>query len=327
MPVFFWRALVATTSVAAALAASAAPAHRLLHVCDCSASMASAERAELLAELGKLGYVQGRNLDLVSRDLTAGRDSYEAYMRAAISARRPELILASGIRVAQAAKVATQDVPVVFWRLTDPIGNGLVDSLAHPQGNLTGFSRAIEKLTQKRLELLHEMLPQARRIGFVYVVDNASHRRQAAEVKAAAASLRIELVDYGSPLIEWSDASLDATFARMRSDRIDAFLLPDINYHAPTLVALASKYRLPTIYSLTHVVTDWGGLAAYATEAGGFDEIASYADRILKGARPGDLPVQEPLRFELVLNARAARAIGVAFPPVFMLRASAVVEK
>lgn len=326
MPIFLWRAVVAAIGVAAATAASAAP-HRVLHVCDCPASMASAERTELLTELAKLGYVQSRNIDLVSRDLRVGRGSYEAYLRGEIAAHRPELILASGILVAQGAQAATREVPVLFWRLTDPIGVGLVDSLAHPRGNLTGFSRAIEKLTPKRLELLHEMLPKARRIGFVYVADNASHQRQAADVKAASVALGVEVVDYGSPLSDWSEATLDETFARMRRDRIDAFLLPDINYYSPTLVALAARYRLPTIHSLTHVVTEWGGLAAYATEAGGFDEVASYADRILKGARPGELPVQESSRFELVLNARAARAIGVTFPRVFMLRASAVVEK
>ena len=117
------------------------------------------------------------------------KDSHASSLEREVAAAKTDLILASGVRVAQAARRMSGAPPVVFWRLTDPVGLGLVTSLAQPRGNLTGFSRAIEKLTVKRLELLHEMLPRARRVGFVFIDDNPSHLRQAAEVRAAAPSL------------------------------------------------------------------------------------------------------------------------------------------
>ena len=127
---------------------------------------------------------------------------------------------------------------------------------------------------------------------------------------------------------DWSADRLDDTFARMRQDGVDAFLLPDMNIQGAVVVALAAKYRMPTIHSLAHSVTDWGGLAAYTTSAQ--EELpgaVSYAVRILKGERPGTLPVQEPAQYELVLNSRAARDMGVAFPRTLMIRATAVIEK
>src|SRR5689334_12917213 len=183
-------------------------------------------------------------------------------------------------------------MPVVFWRITDPVGLGFVASLARPGGNLTGFSRAIEKLTVKRLELLHEMVPKAQQIGFVFIADFAAHARQAAEVKAAAARVGVTTREYALPWTRWNEAELDALFATMRRDGIEAFLLPDINVLPTVLVELAARHRLPTVYSLTHVVTDWGGLAAYSTEASSVDDVVGYAVRILRGERAADLPVQ-----------------------------------
>ena len=127
---------------------------------------------------------------------------------------------------------------------------------------------------------------------------------------------------------EWSADRLEGIFVRMRQDGVDAFLLPDMNVQGAVVVALAAKYRMPTIHSLANSVTDWGGLAAYTTSAK--EELpgaASYAVRILEGERPGTLPVQEPAQYELVLNSRAARAMGVSFPPTFMIRATTVIEK
>jgi len=306
--------------------AATVSSQRILHLCDCPAQMAAEERDMLLLDFGKLGYVQGKHLDLQTLDVASVTDSWEALLRREVEAK-PALILASGVRVAQAAKVVTPDIPVVFWRVTDPVDYGLVSSLSRPGGNVTGFSRAVEKLTPKRLEVLHELLPSARTIGFVYISDFEPHRRQAAAVREAASSLRLQIREYALPRSIWSDASLDGLFQRMRRDGVEAFLLPDTNIYPQTLVELAAKYRLPTVYSLTHVVTDWGGLAAYSTEASGFMDIVRYADRILKGARPADLPIQEPTRFELILNARAARDLGLVLPKMLVLRASEVVEK
>ena len=313
-------------SGAAAPAQPAEQVRRVLHVCDCPSTMAASERAELIVAFTKLGYVHGTNLELTTHDVQSA--PYERFLARQVTQTSPDLILASGIRVAEAAKDANPETPVVFWRLTDPVGRGLVASLARPQGKLTGFSRAIENLTVKRLELLHEMLPRARRVGFVFSSDNRSHLQQAAGVKAAGQSMGLEVIEFTLPASQWSQEPLDAMFSRIRQERIDAILLPDVIALPSTVVALVAKYRLPTIHSLTHVVTDWGGLAAYSTAPSpGMDDVAGYADRILRGARPANLPVQEAEKYELILNERAAREIGVSFPPTIMMRATTVLSK
>lgn len=324
MPYMRWLTLAFACCVGTGTVAAA---QRVVHVCDCPPTMAAEEREGLLRAFAALGFRQGQNLDLVTRDLTAARDSYAALLGRERTALRPDLFLVSGIRVAEAAKAATLGLPTVFFRVTDPVGFGLVESLAHPGGHLTGFSRAVEKLTPKRLQLLREMLPRARQVAFVFIEDDASHRRQAVDVRAAGAALGLRLHEYALPRERWHPDELDELFRRMQLDRVDAFLLPDVNMHPRTLVELAARYKLPTIHSLSHVVTDWGGLAAYSTEAISAAEVADYAARILRGARAADLPVQEPTRFELILNVRAARELGLAFPESFRLRATQLIEK
>jgi putative ABC transport system substrate-binding protein len=329
----------------ASSAPAAGPRHRVLHVCDCPPALASDERAALLLAFAKRGFVLGRNLTLETYDYeTAGAGStpgalfgvgkaaianeYSPFLERQIPRMQAQIVLASGVRVVQAAQEVGKETPVVFWRVTDPVGFGFVKTLAQPGGTLTGFSRALEKLTVKRLELLNEMLPRARRIGFLFIEDNVHHRQQADDVRRAADSRRLSLVNYPLPLNEWSAERLEETFVQMRRDGMDAFLLPDVNVQGQVVVALAAKYRLPTIYALSHVVTDWGGLAAYTTSAP--DElfgVADYAVRVLKGEMARDLPVQEPAQFELVLNTRAANAIGVSFPRKFLLRATRVVDR
>jgi len=305
--------------------------------------MAREERAALLLAFAKHGYVQGRNLDLVTYDVGsdgAGQSSgtpgkqpsadlpYSALLSAQMAQNPPQIILASGIRVAQGAQQSIRSTPVIFWRVTDPVGFGFVESLAKPGGNFTGFSRAIDKLTVKRLELLHEMLPQARRIAFLFVSGNEHHRKQAAEVRQVGQGRGLQVIDHALSGDDWAGDRLDDRFARMRKDGVDAFLLPDTNIQGAVVVALAAKYRMPTIHSLANSVTEWGGLAAYTTSAK--EELpgaASYAVRILNGERPGTLPVQEPAQYELVLNSRAARAMGVSFPQTLMIRATEMIEK
>ena len=333
------------SSWAAAGERSAPASARFLHVCDGPPAMARDERAALLQALREDGYVQEKNLELATFDFEAyaaaersapgplfslGKETttpYAAFLAREIERTRPQLILASGVRAVQGAKVATTSVQVVFWRVTDPVRFGFVDSLARPGHNLTGFSRAIEKLTVKRLELLHEMVPGARRIAFLFIADYEHHVQQADDVRTAASAQRIEVVPYALVSKEWSPERLEQVFASMRQDRMEAFLLPDLNVLGEQIVALAAQYRLPTIHALAHPVTEWGGLAAYTTsDAGELAGVAKYAVRILKGEAARDLPVQEPSRYELILNERAARAIGVTFPPAFLLRATQVIR-
>jgi len=332
--------------VAAGSAAAGTPLPaRVAHVCDCPADVAEEERNELLRVFAKLGYAQGRDLALTTYSLETlsdasvgggplyslgeqfGPNPYATLFKTRVAKSQPQLVLASGVRVVAAARDSNLAAPVVFWRITDPVGLGFVATLARPGGNLTGFARAIEKLTVKRLELLREMVPGARRFAFVYIEDFAAHTRQAAEVKAAAARIGVEVRDYALPWTRWNEVELEALFTAMNRDGIEAFLLPDINVRPTLLVELAARHRLPTIHSLSHVVTEWGGLAAYSTEASSVEDVVGYAVRILHGERAADLPVQEPTRFELILNARAARDLGLTFPPSLLVRANQVVEK
>jgi len=354
--VIFWTSWFLMAALAGAVGLTPARAaegnrppvvtQRMIHVCDCPSAFASDERNDLLQAFAKRGFEQGRNLDLVTYDVTAlgtesrgrgplsllGKDAsgnpYANFLSRYLAIRRPQVVLASGIRAAQGAREAISETPVIFWRLTDPVGFGLIDTLAQPGGNLTGFSRAIEKLTVKRLELLREMLPGVRRIGFLWIQDFDHHRQQAAEVRRAGESLGLTVEFYTLPSGDWTAERLDAVFAKMRKERVEAFLLPDINLQPQLLVELATKYRLPTIHSLTNAVTDWGGLAAYSTSAPDeLGKVADYAVRIVKGLNPRDLPVQEPTQYELILNLKAAREMGLSFPVTLKMRATSVLEK
>jgi putative ABC transport system substrate-binding protein len=337
--------LIGLPNHAADKATSSGPPVRVVLVTDYPSDLAQKERGALLQAFASLGYVVGRNLELTTYDVASaiaaesrnstqpaardqfGPNPYAVFFATSIPAWRPQVVLVSGPRAIAAARESGINIPVVFWRVSDPVGLGLVSSLARPGGNLTGFSRATEKLAPKRLELLHEMVPSARNVAFLFVEDLPSHVRQAAEIKTAAAQIGLNAHEYALPLARWEPAELEALFAAMRRDGIEAFLLPDTNVRPPLLVELAARHRMPTIYGLTNMVTELGGLAAYSTEANSLVDVVGYAVRILRGERPADLPVQESTRFELVLNARAARALHLAFPPRFLLRANEIVDR
>ena len=337
--------LVLLPSHAADTASPSSQRVRVVHVTDYPSDLSSKERTALLQAFAALGYVEGRNLELTTLDVESARTAeargpvptasshsfganpYAGFFATSISGMRPRVVLVSGPRAVTAARESGLSTPVVFWRISDPVGLGLVATLARPGGNLTGFSRATEKLAAKRLELLHEMMPSTREVAFLFAEDIPSHARQAADVRAAGAQIGLKVREYTLPLAKWAEPDLDALFARMRQDGIEAFLLPDTNARPDLLVELAARHRLPTIYALTNLVTDFGGLAAYSTEATRPEDVAGYAVRVLRGELPASLPVQESTRFEFVLNAKAARALSVTFPRALVLRADQVIEK
>ena len=337
--------LVGLPSLAANKATSSGPPVRVVLVTDYPSDLSRKERSALLKAFASLGYVVGRNLELTTYDVASaiaaesrnpaqpsagdqfGPNPYAVFFATSIPATRPQVVLVSGPRALAAARKSGINIPIVFWRVSDPVGLGFVASLARPGGNLTGFSRATEKLAAKRLELLHEMVPTAREFAFIFVEDIPSHVRQAADVKAAAAKIGVKAREYGLPVARWEPAELEALFTRMRRDGIEAFLLPDTNVRPPLLVELAARHRMPTVYSFANMVTELGGLAAYSTKADRLEDVVGYAVRILRGERPADLPVQESTRFEFVLNARAARDLNLAFPPAFLLRADEVIDR
>jgi putative ABC transport system substrate-binding protein len=154
--------------------------YRVLHVCACASQAAAEERGELIDEFRKLGYTEHKNLVFISRPTDSPNQSIRQILLQETGAARPDLILASGREVAAEAQSLFKDIPIIFFRLTDPVSLGLVQSLAHPGGNLTGISRGVHQLTAKRLQLLHEMMPKAKRIAYVYKADEPSHLSQLA---------------------------------------------------------------------------------------------------------------------------------------------------
>jgi putative tryptophan/tyrosine transport system substrate-binding protein len=301
--------------------------YRVLHVCACTEPVAAEERGELVEEFRKAGYAERKNLVLVSRATDSPNQAIRQILLEETRAARTDLILASGKEVATEAQALSGNIPAIFFRLTDPVGLGLVKTMARPGGNLTGISRGVDRLTAKRLQLLHEMVPKAQRVAYVYKADEPSQIGQLAEASAAAKALHIEIKAYPIPASSWKrQASMNDTFVEMKRDGIAAFLLPDISGIDGIFVRLAAEHRLPTIYSLDFVVTDFGGLASYGTGPWTYAEVVEYADKILKGTKPSDLPVREPKEFRLLFNASTAREQGVPLPRSFSLMGAEIVE-
>jgi putative ABC transport system substrate-binding protein len=225
-----------------------------------------------------------------------------------------------------AAKDATRTIPIVFAASADPVGAKLVANLARPGGNLTGLSSANIDTVGKRLELLREMLPgKISRVGFVFNPSDASNLLGAQEREGPARVLGITL----RPIEVRGPDDLEGAFSRMKSERIDALSVaagPLTNVHAKRIVELIATHRLPAIYG-SRVFVEAGGLMSYSTDfRDQYRGAAAYVDRILKGAKPADLPVQQPTKFELVINLKTAKAIGLTIPQSLLLRADQVIE-
>ena len=215
-------------------------------------------------------------------------------------------------------------VPIVMYGNFDPLALGLVSSLARPGGNVTGVLIAPDgTLAGKRLELLKAAVPAARRIALL-VPDDESIRLQVQETRAAARQLGIEL-----PVVEVRGADYASAFASIARERVAALVVGSHQYFVrdrAQIIALAAQYKLPAMYEWREQVSD-GGLMTYSTSLSGlYQRVASYVDRILKGSRPGDLPVEQPTRFELVINLKTAKALGLTIPQSLLLRAEEVIE-
>jgi len=274
-------------------------------------------------EMRALGWIEGQT---IAYDRVNADDQHERLPRLAVElvARRPELIYAPPTVAALAAKQATGAIPIVFTTLTDPVGNGLVASLARPGGNATGVINVIEPLNPKRLELLHEILPNARRVGFLRDPTERQSDANSRSTDQAAAALGLTIV--------WADMSnpseLDAALAKLTVQGVDViFAIPTIasNLRAP-IVELANRKRVPVIVNRASWL-DTGALFSYGSSLP--DQTrrsAQLVDKILKGAKPTDIPVEQPTRFELAINLKAAKALGIAIPRAVLLRADEVIE-
>jgi putative ABC transport system substrate-binding protein len=276
--------------------------------------------------LRELGYVEGQNLVIEYR-YAEGRDDRLADLAAELVRLKVDVIVAvAGAAATRAVQHATRTIPIVMAGGIDPVGDGLVASLARPGGNTTGFSNLTVELPGKRLEILKEAVPQSARIAVLANPATAGYESAMNNLTVAARALGLHL-----HVVELRRADeLDATFAAMTRAGADALLVVGEPLLLDSLrgrtVDLAATHRLPTMYSQKSSV-EAGGLMSYGPSLPDMHRrAATYVDKILKGAKPADLPVEQPSKFELVLNLKTAKALGITFPPTLLIQADKVIQ-
>src|SRR5712691_9869284 len=284
-------------------------------------------REAFLQGLRDLGYVEGRNVVIEYRYAEDKLERLPA-LAAELVALKVDVIVAPNTPASLAAKQATRTLPIVFAFAADPVTSGLVTSLARPSGNVTGLSILGPELVGKCLELLKQAVPGVSRVAFLWQPGALDERQEKdrlkrAEVAGRALAMRLQFVEARGP------EDFDRAFSDMTRARAGALTVLGgamLFNERRRLVDLAAKNRLPAVYSWREF-TDAGGLMSYGPDlADSLRRAATYVDRILKGAKPADLPVEQPTKFELAINLKAAKALGLTIPPSVLLRADRVIE-
>jgi len=274
--------------------------------------------------LSEAGYVEGQNVAIEYRWVEGNYDRLPASAADLVS-RKVDLIVATSPPAALAAKSATSTIPIVFRGGADPVGAGLVANLARPGGNLTGVSFAPDELQAKRLELLSELVPRARVVALLVNPNNVTAEHVIRDVQATARTNGLQL----HVLKARSESEIDAAFASLVQLHAGALVVsadPFLSGRREQLVALASRRAVPSIYAWREF-TALGGLISYGPSlTSAFRLVGAYAGRVLKGAKPADLPVQQPTTFELVINLKTAKALGLTIPPALLQRADQLIE-
>jgi putative ABC transport system substrate-binding protein len=274
--------------------------------------------------LSKLGWVEGGNLRIDYRWGANDASKLPGYA-AELVELMPEAIFASANHVVAALQSATRTVPIVFANVADPIGLGFVSSLAHPGGNITGFALYEGSIGAKRLELLKQIAPSVAHVAFIYDPTNPLWSAFLAETQAAAPSFGVGVSEAPVHDLVEIEAAISAC-AREPNGGLIVFASPAIATHRDKIIALAARNRLPAAYPYRYFVAE-GGLASYGVDFDQqFRDAASYVNRILKGAKPGDLPVQFADKFELVINMKTAKALGLDPPISLLARTDEVIE-
>ena len=283
-------------------------------------------REAFLQGLRALGYVEGRNVVIEYRDAEGKLERLPALATELVALKVDVIVTGGGTPTALAAKQATRTLPIVFTSATDPVTDELVASLARPGGNLTGLSNLAPELVGKCLEQIKETVPQVSLVAVLWQPGSAGGHTdmlKAAERAARPLGVRLQIVEARGP------ADFDRAFSDMTRARAGALAVLGsgiLNSERRRLVDLAARHRLPTVYTSRDFV-DAGGLMTYGPSlADSFRRAAAYVDKILKGTKPGDLPVEQPTKFELMINLRTAKALGLTIPPSLLLRADQVIE-
>lgn len=277
-----------------------------------------------LDALGRLGRVEGKTVELEWK-WANDRTDLLPELAAELVRSNVDVIVTGGTPAARALKAATRSIPVVVAIMADPVAAGLVDNLGRPGGNITGFSIVAPELGTKRLQLLKEIVPGISSIAVLQNARNPQAQIELREMKTAAAAMGLTV----TPIDISAEANMQDAFGAMSSAGAQALVVltdPVLFSERKLTVELANAKRLPAVYPFEGYVED-GGLMSYGpSDADLFRRAAGYVDRILRGARPGDLPVEQPTKFDLHVNLNAARALGVTIPETFLARADKVIE-
>jgi putative ABC transport system substrate-binding protein len=276
------------------------------------------------AALANLGFQQGRNL-VIERRYAGGDLNRLPALAADLVRANVEVIVTESTAAALAAKQATARIPIVITTSGDAVGSGLVASLARPGGNVTGTTILTVELERKRVELLREFKPDARRVAYLGNSQSVADQLSLREVQRAATAFGMDVIFVDASVPE----ALEPAFATMAAAGVDVFIAspssPNTGVRSQ-IVGAAARYRLPAAYGRREFA-DAGGLISYGTSrAGVFGRAAVFVDKLLKGANPADLPVEQPRKFELVINLKTARALGLAVPRSLLVRADEVIK-
>jgi putative ABC transport system substrate-binding protein len=279
-------------------------------------------------EMRKLGWIEGKNITTEYR-FAEGKTERRPELAADLVRLKVDLIVVSWTGAALAAKSATTTIPIVMTNSGDPVGDGLVASLARPGANVTGFSTLATELISKRLEILKDAVPKLARVGLMRssgANKPISGSLQLEEIRAASLALKLKLEEIDT---QPGTRGLESAFQTAKHKQVGAIMMTatgPVFAERKRVVELAGKYRLPAIYPQKEFV-DEGGLMSYGVDYGDvYRRAAVYVDKILKGAKPADLPVQQATKFEFVINLKAAKQIGLTIPPNVLARADKVIR-
>jgi putative tryptophan/tyrosine transport system substrate-binding protein len=296
---------------------------RIGYLSGSSLSTDAARVAAFQHGLRDIGYVEGKNIVIEWRSGEGKLDRNLAHAAELVRLKVDVIVAAGGTEI-RAARKATATVPIVMIRGGDPIGSGFVASLARPGGNITGLATLRPELSGKRLELLKEIVPKLSRVAVFASSGFAEYALVLKEIAAGPLGIKLQSLDIQSP------KDFESAFQAAAKGRADAVLFrvrgPVLSPHRTEVAALAVKSRLPAIYETAEEV-DAGGLMSYGVNDNDlYRRAATYVDKILKGRKPADLPVEQPTKFELVINLKAAKQIGLTIPPNVLVRADKVIK-